>query len=177
MNCSTVPVALSSSDFDQDPSAWIPYSEGSALPIIVTGESLGITADSPPNVAHLGGAHSQYSGQFQPIAIPAGAITMTLTGYRQIVTEEDPGATSVFDDMAIQMWEDALNPSPETHVGEFVYYSNMDPTNGWTMIMSTVAVSAYAGQTVDLDMWGYTDDTLLTDFYIDSLALSALVCQ
>ena len=177
VNCNSVSVPLVSANFDQDTSVWIPYSDGSAIPIIAAAPSLGITADTPPNVAHLAGAHSQYSGHFQSFTIPAGTLTLTMTGYRQVVTEEDPKSESVFDDMAIQMWEDALNPTTDTRVGEFAYYSNLDPTNGWTMFTSTVAVTAYAGQTVDLDMWGYSDDTLLTHFYIDSLALSALVCQ
>jgi hypothetical protein len=177
-NCSTVSVPFASANFDQDTSSWIPYSGGASIPIIVAGASLGITADTAPNVAHLAGAHSlEYSGQFQPITIPAGAVTMTLTGFRQAITEEDPDSETVYDDMAIQMWEDALNPVTGTGVGEFAYFSNLDPTNGWTMFTGTVAVSTYAGQTVDLDMWGFTDDTLITDFYLDSLALTALVCQ
>jgi expansin (peptidoglycan-binding protein) len=175
-NCTTVPVPLASGNFDGDNSVWVPYSEGSAIPINVTAESLGITADTDPNVAHLGGIDSVYAGQFQRITIPEGAVTMTLTGYRYIVSSEDPKSTNVYDDMAIQMWVDALDPTAG-RVGEFVYYTHMNPTNGWTMFMGTAAVSAYAGQAVDLDMWGFTDDSIITHFYIDSLALTALVCQ
>jgi len=175
MNCTTVPVAVESSYFDEDASAWLPYSDGAAIPIIVTGESLGITAESPPNVAHLAGADDLYSGQFQPVTIPAGAVTLTLTGYRQAVTAEYPDGE--YDKMGIQMWEDALNPTDDSLVADFVYYTNLNPTNGWTQFTSSAAVSAYAGQTVDFDMWSLTDSTVLTHFYIDSLALSALVCQ
>jgi hypothetical protein len=80
MNCTTVPVPLASANFDGDNSVWIPYSDGSAIPINVTGASLGITADTAPNVAHLAGADTQYSGQFQTITITVGAVTLTLAG-------------------------------------------------------------------------------------------------
>lgn len=176
-NCTTVGVPLASANFDGDNSVWIPYSDGSPLPINVTGESLGIMADTAPNLAHLGGAdYELYSGQFQRIMIPAGAVTMTLTGYRYVVTGEDTMSEDVFDDMAIQMWVDALDPAAG-RVGEFAYFTHMQPTNGWTMFTGTAAVSAHAGQAVDLDMWAFTDSSVITHFYIDSLALTALVCQ
>jgi hypothetical protein len=174
-NCSTVPMPLVGANFDQDTSAWITYSEGSALPIIVAGQSLGITAETPPNIAHLGGVDYVYAGQFQPITIPMGAVTLTLTGYRQADTEEDPGS-DVYDVGAIQMYEDALDPS-STLVGQFVDFTNQDVTNGWVQFTGNVAVSGYAGQTVDFDMWSELDTSNVTNFYVDSLVLTALVCQ
>jgi hypothetical protein len=166
---------LLGANFDQDTAVWIPYSEGTALPIIVAGESLGITPDTPPNVAHLGGVDNVYAGQFQPIAIPSGAVTLMLTGYWRVDTEED-SETDIYDYGFVAIYEDALNMDADS-IGDFLQYSNLDVTNGWVQFTGSVAVSAYAGQTVDLDMWAVLDSTNVTNIYLDSLALSAFVCQ
>ena len=176
VTCGDVNVPLQGLSFDQNTNVWVPYHEGPPpLPIIVSASSLGITAETPPNIAHLGGDDNQYSGMFQTIMIPVGARTMTMTGYRWAETTES--VLDPYDYMGIQMWEDALNPVTGTRVGTFIQSDNTMPTNGWVQFMGTISVAAYAGQTVDLDMWGDTDVSNITDFYVDSLSLTAFVCQ
>jgi hypothetical protein len=174
-SCTTVDVPLGNADFDQNAAGWTPYDDGAGAsrPIIVSAASLGITANSAPNVAHLGGADDVDAGMYQAIAIPAGAVNITLTGYRRITTEEI-GAI-VFDEMLIQLWEDAAAPSGR--VGEVAAFSNSDASDEWVSFTSApVDVAAHAGRTLELDLWSGTDEALLTDFYLDSLVLTALVC-
>ena len=83
-------------------------------------------------------------------------------------------STSIFDEMRIQVWEDAFNALG--FVGQFAAFSNANSSSGWVSFTGTVAVGTYAGQAVDLDMWGDMDVSNITDFYIDSMVMTAFVC-
>jgi hypothetical protein len=181
-SCTTVTVPLRSAGFDSDTTAWVPYDDGMgppALPIIVAAAVFGITPPSPANIAHLGGADGMsatapyYAGMFQSIMVPAGAVTLTLSGSRQVRTQES-STSFIYDRMAIQLYEDALDPA--TYIGQFQTFNNLTPANAWATFSSEVAVTSFAGQTVDLDMWAECDDSLISDFFIDSLSLTARVC-
>jgi hypothetical protein len=173
--CTTVDLALANANFDENTAAWTPYDTETGPPrlIIVPTDTLGVTAESPPNVAHFGGVNDARAGMFQPIAIPEGAVTITLTGYRQITTEES--ASAPLDVLTIQLWEDA--DTTTGLIGDFVVFSNENPTTGWAEFSGTVDVDAYAGETVEIDMWGETDGSLITEFYVDSLLVTAYVCE
>jgi hypothetical protein len=103
--------------------------------------------------------------------IPPGTVTMTLTGYRLITTEEGTGD---WDYMGIQLWDDAVTATGL--VGTFVQFSNLNASPGWLSFMGTVSVGSRAGQSVDFDMWSEHDYSNVTDFNIDSLTLTAFVC-
>jgi len=76
-----------------------------------------------------------------------------------------------------QMYEDALNPSQATYLGQFAYFTNLDSSSGWVAFTSnSLAVGSWAGQMVDLDMWAITDFSNITNFYFDNLSLTAFVC-
>ena len=175
-SCMTVPVTLRGGNFDSDASAWASYGDPSARTIIVSGASQSITPQSAPNIAFFGGIDDWYAGHFQRISVPAGAVTMTLTGYRYVTTLETT-TTSEYDDMQIQMWDDATDPTEEGFVGTFLALSNLDATGTWLSFSGTVAVDTRAGRTVDFDMWFGTDVDNVTTFYLDSLALTAFVCN
>ena len=170
----TVDIPLTSPGFDADASTWTPYDEeaGAIRPIIVPATSVAITADSPPNVAHFAGVNDCRAGMFQSITIPDGALTMTLTGRRQVTTAET-GSTP-FDVLTIQLWEDAQTTTGL--IGDFAVISNENPTTGWVDFTGTISVDTHAGEAVDLDFWAETDSSLITDFYVDSLTLTAFVC-
>jgi hypothetical protein len=175
-SCTTVTVPLRSPGFDSDTGAWIQYDDGTGPPrpsIIETAASAGITAHSVPNVANLAGRDSiSIEGHYQTLTIPAGAVTITLSGYRQVRTEES--VTTVYDRVRVQMYEDAI--AGTGYLGEFATFANTDAGTAWVSFTGQLAVGARAGQMMDLDMWAVTDSSLITDFYFDSLTLTALVC-
>ena len=175
-SCTTVTVPLRSPGFDSDTGAWVQYDDGMGPPtppIILSGTSAGITAHSVPNVANLGGRDDiYYEGHYQTVTIPAGAVTLTLSGYRQVITEET--GSTIYDRARLQMYEDALNATG--FMGEFAVFTNVDANSGWAFFTGSLAVGARAGQMVDLDMWAISDSTLITDLFVDSLTLTAFVC-
>lgn len=172
--CESVLVPLRSPGFDDDAAAWIPHDDeaGPSRPVIVSAASAGIAAETPPNVALLGGVNDAHAGMLQSIALPGGATSLTLTGYRRITTEElGPVA---LDGMSIDLWNDAK--SAGGFVGRFVSFGNDDATGDWVSFSASVDVSGSAGRSVELDLWAETDSSLITEFFVDSLSLSALVC-
>ncbi|HEX6276318.1 MAG TPA: hypothetical protein VFZ53_24930 [Polyangiaceae bacterium] len=173
VTCTSVPVQLRNANFDSGTANWTHFVDPEGTEIIVAGASLGVTPESAPNVAHFGGVDELYTEIFQSIQVPAGATTLTLTGYRHITTDEDVGG--VYDLLSFQLYEDAFDAN--TLIDEFARVSNLNPTNGWVAFTYSVDVSAYAGQIIDLDMWSDTDSSYSTNFYVDSLALTARVCQ
>ena len=171
----TVSVPLQSAGFDADTAAWIPHDDedGPSRPVIVSATSVGVVAETSPNVAHFGGVNDGRAGLFQPIAIPEGAVSLTVTGYRWITTEElGPVA---LDAMTVELWEDAV--SPAGLIGQFVSFGNDDASSEWVPFSGSVDVSGEGGRTVELDLWAETDLSLITEFFVDSLSLSALVCS
>jgi hypothetical protein len=170
--CTTVELPLGNAGFDTNATAWTLHDDetGPSRPIIVT---VGITAQSPPNVAHLGGVNAAAAGMFQPITLPDGAVSVTLTGYRRIATLES-GSTPL-DVLNIQLWEDARTATGL--IGDFAVLGNGDASNDWVDFTGTVDVDTHAGETLELDLWAETDSSLITEFYVDSLGLTAEVCR
>ena len=173
--CTTIDLALADANFDANAAGWTPYDTETGPPrlIIVPADTVGVTAESPPNVAHFGGVDDASAGMFQPITLPEGAVTITLTSYVQITTEET--ASAPLDVLTIQLWEDA--DTTTGLIGDFAVFSNENPTTGWVEFTGTVDVEAYAGETVEFDLWAETDGSLITEFYVDSLGVTAYACE
>jgi hypothetical protein len=55
-------------------------------------------------------------------------------------------------------------------------FSNEHPSTDWVAFSGTIPVDTHAGEAVELDFWAETDSSLVTDFYVDSLMLTADVC-
>jgi hypothetical protein len=175
MTCTTVPIPLLNSNFDDGATGWTQYDDeaGAVRPIIVAATSVGVTADSEPNVAHLGGVNDAAAGMFQAIAIPEGAASMTLTGYRRATTQE--ASSAPIDVLTIQLYDDAATATGL--VGDFVVVSNEDATGDWVEFTGTVDVEAHGGHMLELDVYAETDGSLLTEFYVDSLGGVVTVCE
>jgi hypothetical protein len=173
VTCANVPVQVRNANFDLGAMNWTLFTDPDGAAVIASGTSLGITPESAPNVAHFGGVDDLYTEIFQSIQVPAAATTLTLTGFRHITTDEDD--SGVYDTLNFQLYEDAFDV--DTLIDEFARVSNLNPTNGWVAFSYSVSISAYAGQIIDLDMWSDTDSSYSTNFYVDSLALTARVCQ
>ena len=174
VTCTTVTLPLMNADFDEGTSGWTQYDEeaGAVRPIIIPAASVGIMAVSDPNVARLGGVNDAAAGMFQAIEIPEGAVSMTLTGYGRVITEE--GTSAPIDVFTIQLYEDAQTTTGL--VGDFAVLSNEDPSNDWVEFTGTLDVAVHAGHVMELDVYAETDGSLFTEFFVDSLALTASVC-
>jgi hypothetical protein len=175
MTCTTMTLPLVNGDFEDGASGWTQYDEeaGAVRPIIVTAASVGIMAESEPNVAHLGGVDGAAAGMFQAIEIPEGATSITLTGYARVVTQE--ASSAPIDVLTVQLYEDAETATGL--VGDFAVLSNEDPSDEWVAFTGTLDVSAHAGHSLELDVWAEADESLVTEFYVDSLAGSVDDCN
>jgi hypothetical protein len=175
MTCMTVTIPLVNGDFDDGASGWTQYDDeaGAVRPIIVAATSAGVTAESEPNVAHLGGVNDAAAGMFQAIAIPEGTVSMTLTGFRRATTQE--ASSAPIDVLTIQLYEDAETATGL--VGDFVVVSNEDATGDWVEFTGTVDVEAHGGHMLELDVYAETDGSLITEFFVDSLGGAVVVCR
>jgi hypothetical protein len=77
--------------------------------------------------------------------------------------------------LTIQLWEDAQTTTGL--VGDFAVLSNAEATGDWVEFTGTISVDGREGEMLDLDLWAETDSSLITDFYVDSLVLTAYVCR
>jgi hypothetical protein len=173
--CTTVTLPLVNGDFDDGTSGWTQHDDeaGAVRPIIVSAASVGITAESEPNVAYLGGVNDAAAGMFQAIAIPEGAVSVTLTGYGRVVTQE--ASSAPIDVLTIQLYEDA--ETAMGLVGDLVVVSNEDATDDWVEFTGTIDVEAHGGRMLELDVYAETDGSLLTECFVDSLGGAVVVCR
>lgn len=95
--------------------------------------------------------------------------SLKLTGYRWIDTAE-PGGD--YDHLYIQLH---LTPGPNL-LQTLATYSNQDANGAW-VAFTLPATATHAGQTIDLLLDSYNDFSNVTSFFLDTLALEAVVCQ
>jgi hypothetical protein len=168
--CSQVSL-LGNGDFEQGHTVWTEDSTGSFDLIYATAD---LPTDRPPQgggwAAWLGGYDAADDLLGQDVAIPAGATTLRLTGYRSVATQET--GTYPWDFARVEL-RSATGAVLET----LLTYSNADATTGWQAIQAT-AQSPHAGTTVRLALHA-TNDSISnpTDFFFDTLVLEATVCQ
>jgi hypothetical protein len=125
---------------------------------------------SGSHLAWFGGVNSNVRQLSQLVTVPTDAIGMRLLGVRCFVTEEVGGAADFFD---IE-----LRNTSGIRVETFSSYSNVDASATCTwMGFERNATAAYAGQMLELRMTSSTDSSTVTSFFLDTLALQALVCR
>jgi hypothetical protein len=170
--------------FDAFTSVWTEYS--STYYDLVVSESASLPAYSYPRYAWLGGIEYEYSELYQTVTVPEGTQSLSLSFYYFIDTYDIP-----YDDyniMGVQLWSgDGL-----TQLHEFQRAGNQDGNNGWTLFEGTVDATAWAGSDVQVYFWasigagydvyyGYPDYRYInvynTNYFVDSTALTATVCQ
>ena len=108
-----------------------------------------------------GSAHTDYVRQ--SIAIPATATKATLDFFMHIDTAEP--TTTAYDTLSVQVI---------TSAGKYVTlasWSNMNAAAGYQE--HTVDLSAYIGQTVQINFYGVEDSTQQTSFVIDDVSVKA----
>ncbi|GAA3044503.1 immune inhibitor A [Streptomyces glomeratus] len=109
-----------------------------------------------------GSAHTDTLSQ--PVSIPSGCTTATLSFYLHIDTEETTTSTA-YDTLKVQV----LNSSG-TVLGTLATYSNLQAGSGYTQ--RSFDLASYAGQTVTLKFTGTEGSSLQTSFVVDDTALN-----
>lgn len=113
--------------------------------------------------AYLGGVNDADDRVSQQIVLPANATSITLRAWWYLATAETAGA---FDTMTVWL----LRPD-NMPLAQLVRVDNTYPTGMWDEIL--VNLAAYAGQTVVLQFAGLTDESNISDFYVDDISVSA----
>jgi hypothetical protein len=153
---------------------------GGPFPIISPNPT-GLTAQSPPNKAWLGGAAGEdvtpqvqtlTDQLFQDIAVPANATQIVVSGFFLVGTNEAPGTAFDFFSLDITQTngtpiENVLAANNNTVAGTFTPF---------THTMSAGALAQMAGQTIRLRAVSTNDITLLTNFFLDSFSVKITHC-
>ena len=163
---------LANGAFDDSPLgvSWIDDAQDPNFPIIEVSPS-GLVPDSEPNLAWLGGADDAQDHLLQNVTIPAGTTSLVLTGAYLIGSVEDP--SQAFDFAAIRFTDAA---GTGTVLEPLASFDNTDENNDWTSLNVTSAAT-FAGQTIRFEIDSATDDSNNTNFFFDTLQLTATVCR
>lgn len=150
--------------FESGSSGWT-ESATSGLPIITTGSG---NAHSGNGYAWLGGYDAGADTLHQDVTIPAGASPVTLSFWYRIRTEETSTAVA-YDFLRVQV----QSPATGAILATLATYSNLGATSGWTQ-SAAFDLSAFAGQTVRLRFAATMDESAITSFLVDDIALIAV---
>ncbi|MBA3392826.1 MAG: hypothetical protein H0T89_09285 [Deltaproteobacteria bacterium] len=159
--------------FDATPAGtgWTQTPVDPAFPIITSDD--GLAEKSPAMKAWMGGyAQANANDQlFQDVTIPANTAKLRLTGFYSVVTTEAAGA-AVKDTASIE-----LTQVGGTSIDKLLAVNNTMTTATWTAIDYTVAnVTGLSGTTVRFSLQTSNDASAHTNFYFDSLVLTATHC-
>jgi len=143
-------------DFESGRTGWNEYSRY-GWSIILHRDSLPVSPQSGNWAAWLGGSYDEISYISQTITIPTGSITLT---YWEWIASQDTCGR----DFA---WVRINNTNVQT-----INLCGSNNTNGW--IQRTVNLSAYAGQTVSLQIRVETNSSLNSNYFVDNVVLSGI---
>ena len=127
-------------------------------------------AHSAPNMAWLGfDVDTSTITLSQSLTVPANAVTLTISGFRQIRSDEDND--SPYDRANISLVNDAVRqdvrPQP---------WSNLDRSSAWLTFNYTFDAAPFAGATVTFLIHVEMDNDVNTSFFFDTLSVVADVC-
>lgn len=115
--------------------------------------------------AFLGGANQADDWLSQPIALPAGVVSATLSFWWAIATEEPPD--TAFDRLTV-----SLHRTDDTLLADLTTIDNNAIENQWDQ--AEFDLTSYGGQSLTLKFHATTDANNITDFYVDDVSL--VVC-
>jgi hypothetical protein len=166
-NCDEVEL-LVDGGFDDGSGAWIEVSSG-GFPLIQDAAGLGsVTPHSGSYAAWLGGAPLEDSGLGQPVLVPEGTVSLTASGFFGL-TSTDPGLAD---------YAYATIGSDDSGIAQtFAMWDPRDATTPWVPFTSTTDAADLAGLSLTFLIGSTTDDVENTNFFFDSLSLTATVCQ
>jgi hypothetical protein len=106
---------------------------------------------------------------YQDVAVPMGTTQLRLTGYYLIGTQEP-------DPIAYDSAQVALTQTNGTPIEVALSLNNTTAAATWTPL-DKVFTANLSGQTVRLRFTSSNDDAFNTNFFFDTLALTATYCQ
>jgi hypothetical protein len=129
----------------------------------------GVPEDTAPYKAWMGGLLSGDDAVYQDVQIPASTTQLVLRGKYDVRTDEFfPG---VYDDSTV-----ALTTTGNQLLELALAVDDDDGTSAWTPF-SRIFAQPHAGQTVRIRIDSHNDDSDVSSFFYDTLALEATVCQ
>lgn len=140
--------------FESGLAGWTEYSFRE-WPLINHKDDLPVLPHSGDWAAWLGGDNNEVAYISQTVTLPAGNISLTF--WEKIDSEDYCG----FD----FAWVSINNIDIST-----INLCQDDNTVGW--VKRTIGLSAYAGQTVSLQIRVKTDESLISNYFVDDVALS-----
>ena len=166
---------LTNPSLDQSPTGtgWYQVPIDMAYPLITDQVPGGLTPISAPNIDWQGGIIAPFGQMvsdrlYQDVAIPASATAAELRVWRWIATEETSGQYDF-------MWVE-IRSTADTVLEPLAQWSNADDSSGWINIMIPLG-SAHAGQTIRVNFRTRADDSLNTNFFLDTIRLMVTVCN
>jgi cysteine-rich repeat protein len=163
---------LANGAFDSGDTGWTSVTSGRALIYDYNSPDLDQTLApapvSPAGFAWLGyDVVSETVLLKQPIQIPPGTLSLSVSGYVQIWTNDDP---NVAYDLGYA----------EILVGSFAqevdHWSNVDQGTDWTPFSQNIDTTGVAGATATFQLRVKMDDGADTSFFFDSLSVIAKRC-
>jgi hypothetical protein len=159
---------------DLNPSGmgWVQVNIDNAYPIIT---SDGFAAQSAPYKAWMGGFVAPNLGGtvtdvlYQDVTVPMGTTQLRLTGYYAVGTQET--GTIVYDTGQV-----GLTQTNGTPIETAIALSNVTAVGTWTTL-DKIFTPNLSGQTIRLRFTSTNDDSFVTNFFFDTLALTATYCQ
>jgi hypothetical protein len=113
--------------------------------------------------AHLAGIDNANDQLTLPLTLPADKPRVTLTFWWQIQSEEESGE---FDGLSVLVADAGGNI-----LRSLLTLGSSSAANQWQQ--STVDLSGYTGQSIQLKFAAQTDNTLVTDFFVDDVTVEA----
>ncbi|HUH02166.1 MAG TPA: hypothetical protein VML75_09225 [Kofleriaceae bacterium] len=169
---------LANPTFDLGAVSWV--ENGAGYPIILSPSDptypLPVTPDTPNHAAWLGGVNSATRTLYQDVAIPAGATNLSVSGSRYIATEESFGVDYDKFTLSIRTTGGTVLETYLPNAAKAFTWGNLDETTAWTAFGWSPAGN-YAGQTIRVHLTNTNDIIDNTNFFMDSYAVRATVCQ
>jgi len=124
----------------------------------------GVSPYSLDNLVMLGLADSEVALLSQTVSVPASAISLKVSGFMRIVTNED--TSTVFDRAYAEF------------VGQpaLLAWTNQNANTDWTAFAGSLSAVALQGQSATFRFRVTTDAGAPTSFYFDSVSVVASLC-
>lgn len=152
------PTGLVNGDFEQGRNVGWSESSSNGYDLVVSGSNLPVSAHSGSWAAWLGGAPNEEAILRQTVTIPANDPAITF--WYAVGSEDSCG----YDVYGMFINQDANQLADTFSLCE-------DTRTGWAR--RTVDMSAYAGQTVTVDFYVFTDESLNSNLFIDDVSLGS----
>lgn len=155
---------IQNGDFENGPDgSWMEYSALGYLPLILESSVLPVTPHSGNWAAWLGGADNELSALIQSVTVPSGASTLSFWYW---IASQDTVCDASGDLGGV-----IVHIGGTYEVVDAFVLCDATNTGGW--VRRTVDLSAYVGQTVDLDIRAETNASLNSNLFIDDVVLGS----